>query len=967
MESIKYRFVSFKSSLFLTVASLLFSVFLVAQQSSTSIGISLVQAETKASELAGIVAKNIGPSVFSGRVTDLDVNPDNTNEFYVAYATGGLWFTSNNGSSYQSLFDQEASITIGDIAVDWKSGYIIVGTGEQNSSRSSYAGNGIYLSKDKGKTWTHLGLDETHHTGKVMIDPTNPKRWYVAALGHLYTHNPERGVFITEDEGATWKKTLFINDSTGVIDMTIDPQSPNIVYASAWERTRKAWNFKGAGAASGIYKSIDSGRSWTLVTKNNNGFPSGEGNGRIGLDVSVKDGKTYLYAVIDNNARKPVEIKVPAKGKTTKEELLKLTKEEFLKLEDAKLKLFLSENGIPDKYTVKEVKSLVEKNKITVENIAKFNDNANSQLFDTPVIGAEVYVSEDGGATWRKTHKGYLDDVYFSYGYYFGQIRCTPNEPQTIYIYGVPMIRSTDGGATWTAINGDNVHVDHHSLWVNPKNPSHLVNGNDGGVNISYDAGLNWLRTMSPALGQFYSVNVDYQKSYHVYAGAQDNGVWMGDHNYTFSKRWEMTGAYPYKNIMGGDGMQTQIDKRDNTTIYTGFQFGNYFRINKDKGDFTQITPSHDLGEQPYRWNWQTPILLSSYNDDILYMCSNFVHRSMNQGKDFATISPDLTNGGKAGNVPFGTITTIDESRLKFGLLYVGTDDGNVQMSRDGGSSWQDITKGLPANLYVSRVKASYHDQSTVYVSLNGYREDDFNSYLYISKDYGYNWENHSYAIPNEAVNVFKDDPKNDQILYVGTDRGVYISMDDGKTFEVLAGDMPKVPVHDVVVQEEANDLIIGTHGRSMYKISLDPIYELAKLKSPELAILGDYKIKYNSKWGKSSNQFAKPNNPSIEIEIFAKVGGKATLELYNAASQKLISQDVMLKSGYQTIKMPLEVTKTYSANLKKQYDSSEWSKENDLPENKETGINYLIVDKPYTIKLKSGKLEATKELSVTK
>ena len=657
--------------------------------------------------LNGIPFRSVGPTVFSGRVVDIAVSPDDPSHFYVAYASGGLWKTTNNGISFEPLFDHELVMTIGAIAVDWENQTIWVGTGEVNSSRSSYAGIGMYKSTDDGKTWQHMGLPETHHIGKVMIHPDAPNTVWVAALGHLYSPNEERGIFKTTDGGQTWTKTLFVNENTGAVDLVVDPLNANVLYAATWHRERRAWNFVESGSGTGIYKSTDAGQSWMLITKKNNGFPIGEGAGRIGLALYHQGDQSVLYASIDNYFRKPKED--PEPGKLTKDMLRTMSKEEFLALPKYQIEDYLKSYRFPRKYKVKSVLKMVEKEDIVPEDLVKYVEDANALLFDTPVKGLEVYASTDGGQSWSKRNEKSLDGVYFSYGYYFGTIRVAPQNPDKVYCLGVPVIKSEDGGKTFTNINGDNVHSDHHALWVNPERPGHLILGNDGGINISYDDGAHWNKCNTPAVGQFYYIAVDHQTPYHIYGGLQDNGTWGGPSSYKAATSWQASGKYPYDRVGGGDGMQVAVDTRNNKIIYVGSQFGNYFRLDRSSQKRTYITPKPNLGEAPYRWNWQAPIHLSIHNQAIFYMGSNFLHRSMNQGDDFKIISPDLTKGGLKGDVAFGTLTTIHESPLKFGLLYTGSDDGLVHLSKDGGHSWKNISKGLPEDLWVARVIASAH------------------------------------------------------------------------------------------------------------------------------------------------------------------------------------------------------------------------------------------------------------------
>ncbi len=468
---------------------------------------------TKNSIVKNISFQNIGPTIMSGRVVDLDVNADDPTEFYVAYASGGLWHTKNNGTTFKPVMDNAPSQNIGDIAVDWKSNTIWVGTGENNSSRSSYSGIGILKSSDGGDNWENIGLNDSHHIGRILINPDNTEEVLIAVIGHLYSPNQERGIFKTTDGGKTWTKSLFIDENTGVIDLVPSPDDFNVLYATSWERDRKAWNFNGSGKNSGIYKSTDGGINWTKITSDN-GFPSGEGLGRIGLAVNTND---ELYAILDNQFRREKEKEDGDKVVLLKKEDFQfMSAKEFLNLEADLLDSFLEDKGFPKKYDAGVVKKMVEDGQIDPIDLANYLIDANSMLFDTPVIGAEVYKSVNGGESWSKTHDDFLDGLVNSYGYYFGVIKTNPQHPEKVYIAGVPILRSDDGGKTFNSINGQNVHADHHAIWINPKNKNHLIIGNDGGVNISYDDGENWIKCNTPTVGQFYTVNVDYNEPYNV-------------------------------------------------------------------------------------------------------------------------------------------------------------------------------------------------------------------------------------------------------------------------------------------------------------------------------------------------------------------------------------------------------------------------------------------------------------------
>ncbi len=865
--------------------------------------------------------KNIGPSIMSGRVVDIDVNPNNPTEFYVGYASGGLWYTNNNGTSFTPVMDNSLTQNVGDIAVDWKTGTIWVGTGENNASRSSYAGIGLLKSTDKGKSWQQMGLEDSHHIGRIILNPSNPNEVVVGVTGHLYSPNEERGIFKTTDGGKTWNKTLFVSMDAGIIDVAMAPNNFNIQYAASWEKDRKAWDFVGNGNGSGIYKSTDGGTTWNKVSTPQSGFPTGEGVGRIGL--AVFDENT-VYAVHDSQFRRKKTNETEKKSEgLSKEDFKTMSVETFLKLEDKKLNEFLKTNGFQEKYRANNVKQLVESGTVKPIDIANYLEDANSMLFDTPVVGAEVYRSEDGGKTWKKRNEKYIDDLFYSYGYYFAQIAVDPNNKDKVYLAGVPIIKSDDGGKTYTSINGDNVHSDHHSIWIDPNMSGHIVNGNDGGVNISYDDGAHWIKNNTPSVGQFYYINVDNEEPYNVYGGLQDNGVWVGAHNSEENTEWHQNGHYPWKSIMGGDGMQVQIDSRNHNIVYTGYQFGNYYRLDLEKDKQTYIQPKHELGETPYRFNWQTPILLSSHNQDIIYLGGNKLHRSMNQGDDWETMSGDLTNGGKEGNVAYGTLATISESPFKFGLIYTGSDDGLVQVTQNGGNSWELLNPtgtNKPSELWVSRVVASQHKKERVYVTLNGYRWDDFTPYIYMSNDYGKTWKNIANNIPVSPVNVIIEDPTNENILFVGTDNGVYVSFDQGATWEAFSEGLPKVAVHDLKIQAKAKHLLVGTHGRSIYKADIGNLQQMKTSDlNKNLVVFKVEDINHSGRWGNSWSSWSKPSTPGIDLTFYTTKSGDFTSKVLTDDGIEVSQAQIQADKGFNVLSYDVAFSKAgKSAFLKK-------------------------------------------------
>ncbi len=946
-----------KSTLF-TLVTLFFFSFSFAQPPATTAAellqaLEQKEALTKNSLVKNISFTSIGPTVMSGRVVDLDVNPNDPNEFYVAYASGGLWYTNNNGTSFTPVMDNAPTQNMGDIAVDWKNGTIWVGTGENNASRSSYSGIGVLKSTDKGETWQNMGLHDSHHFGRIIINPNNPDEVLAAVIGHLYSPNEMRGIYKTTDGGKTWNKTLYINEETGVIDLEADPNNFNVMYATSWQKDRKAWHFEGSGEGSDIYKSTDAGNTWTKISVKGSGFPTGKGVGRIGL--AVYDANT-VYAFLDNQDLRPASTRSKTNGILTKDDFKNMTVAQFMALENSTLNRFLRENNFQEKYRAENVKQMVSGGTVKPEDLAKYLEDANAMLFDTPVIGAEVYKSTDGGKTWKRTHDDFLDDIYYSYGYYFGEIRVAQYNPDFIYLLGVPLVMSSDGGKTFEAIDAPNVHVDHHALWVNPLRQGHLVNGNDGGVNITFDYGKSWLKANSTPVKQVYALQVDKQNPYNVYAGSQDNGVWVGPSNYTYSTHWQNTGKYPYQELLGGDGMYIEVDERNPNIVYTGFQFGNYYRIDRVSNNYTYIQPKHELGESPYRFNWQTPILLSKHNQDILYYGGNKLMRSMNQGDDYTAISPDLTKGGKKGNVAYGTLTSIDESPFQFGLLYAGSDDGLLHVTHNGGGSWEKISNSFPQDLWVSRVIASQHKKERVYVTLNGYRWDDFKPYVYVSEDYGKTWKSINGNLPLSPVNVIREDPANENILYLGTDNSAFVTLNRGESWERFSANLPSVAVHDLRIQAEAKDLVLGTHGRSIYKTNIAMLQEMtpSKLNEP-LIVFEVEKVRHSPRWGSSWSSWRDPFEPATTVSFYAGNPGDATITVKTAKGATLYSNTLQVEKGFQSYAYDLAITENgRNAYLKENKDAKM---------DKSSNGKYYLPKGNYTVEVTLNGVKKSREL----
>ena len=858
------------------------------------------QALEAASPFKGLKWRSVGPIVQGGRVVDVESVAGDPHRFYVAYASGGLWHTRNNGFTFEPLTDQLSTTIMGDIAVDPNNPDVLwIGSGENNSSRSSYGGMGVFKSTDTGKTWTNVGLGDTDRIGRIRIDPRDSDRVYVASAGKLYTPGGQRGIYRTTDGGKTWKEVLKGGKETGFIELVMHPKKPDILYAASWERSRTPWNFVEGGEGSAIWKTTDGGDTWEKIV---NGIPQHAEVGRIGLTISLSN-PDVLYASVDNQAPLDADEQLMG-GPLSAKRLQNMSKETFLAHGEQMIEGFIQGNDLDTDLDAKTLIKMLESNELTMEQLRAELSDANANLFNREIKGLEIYRTNDGGATWNKTHEGPVRDVVYSYGYYFGQLEVDPKNTEKLYVLGVPLVTSDDGGKTFYGINHPTVHVDHQSFWIDPNYPNRVITGNDGGIDISYDYGKTFRKMDAQAVGQFYTIAVDMAQPYNIYGGKQDNGTLKG------SSRSNPEDGESWIRINGGDGMYVNIDPRDSKTVYSGYQFGFYMRMDPD-GSRTNVRPRDKLGEPSLRYNWNTPVRLSKHNPDIVYFGANKLFRSMDKGEHWDAISGDLTTSQKRGDVPFATITTIDESPLKFGHIWVGTDDGHVHVTKDGGVNWDRVSGRLPDDRWVSRVVASRIDVNRAYVTLNGYRNDDITAYVYRTDNNGKNWKDISKGLPEEAVNVIVEDPVNDNILYVGTDRGVYVSLDTGASWSSLQAGLPNVPVHDLVVHPRDRELVAGTHGRSAWVVDVLPLQEYtAEVSAKDLHVFPAKDLQYSRRYQRTPNQwfFTPDDIPSHEVYFHAKAAGNGSYEVLDSKGRVLKEESFDISKGINYLKWTIDV-----------------------------------------------------------
>jgi photosystem II stability/assembly factor-like uncharacterized protein len=773
--------------------------------------------------LKNLKFRAIGPATMGGRTDDFAVVESDPRIIYAGTAGGGLFKTINGGVTWQGIWEDQPNPSIGDVTLAPSNPSIVyVGTGEANNRQSSSWGDGVYKSMDGGATWKHLGLKETHHIGRIAVHPTDPDTVYVAALGDLWGPNKERGVFMSKDGGATWNQTLIINEDTGVSDIAIDPQSPNIVYAAAYERRRTVFGYNGGGPGGGIYRSTDGGLHWTKLGTAGvgRGLPAGD-YGRCAIDIYRKN-SNVVYVLIEH------------------------------------------------------------------------------------ATAGGVYRSEDKGATW--THQSDTNPRPS----YFSQLRVDPNNDLKLWMGGVNIYMSEDAGKTWSQDRFRDVHSDNHGIWIDPNNSDHVLSGNDGGIWETMDSGRNWRHIDNIALGQFYEVAFDFQKPYHVCGGLQDNYSWCGPSSSTQSVG---IGNTDWITVQGGDGFYNRIDPVDPNIIYAESQDGSLSRRDLKTSEAKSIRPQepNDKAER-YRFQWNSPLMISAHDHNTIYYGGNHLFKSTDRGDTWTVLGEDLTTNAKRdemailgrkidkgsgvlsrddGVADWPCITSIAESPVKAGVLWVGTDDGNVQMSRDDGKTWTNVVShvlGLPKMSYVSRIEPSHTEAGTAYVTFDNHRNADYSIYVFATKNYGDSFVKLSNGIPPEAgtVHVIREDPTNPNLLFAGTEFGIYVTFDKGANWHHMKNGLPTVPVFDIQIHPRDHDLILATHGRSVW--IMDNISALEKwddkVTTADVKILGggrpgiEWKMANYRGFEGQSNFFAANAPTGVMIDYFLKTAGPVQVKI---------------------------------------------------------------------------------------
>ena len=885
-------------------------------------------------DLGQLALRELGPASMGGRVIGLAVDEQRPAKFYVATASGGLWKTVNNGTTFTPLFQNQAVMSIGAVAIEAKnSEHIWLGTGEANNRNSTSYGNGVYYSADGGKTWKHKGLAKTLHVGRIAIRPDDPKTVFVAAVGSLWGPNPERGLYRTRDGGETWKLVLKKDDRTGATEVRIDPENPDIVYCALYERQRDAFDgnhpAKRWGPGSGLYKSSDGGDSWKQMRK---GLPTCD-IGRVSMDIYRKDPR-LVYALIETEkiGMRPEGAPEPKKGKrgtalmgignTGADEQggAKLTQVSEggpsytagLRSGDVVLELagegttsyaemlaVLREQRANDKQPVKVLRD----GKLLSFEIT-FGDRSaqggrgggNSRTPFADRIGGQVanrsksqgpqgfecgglFLSKDRGESWERINS------INPRPYYFSQVRVDPSDNQRIYICGIQFHWSFDGGKSFKSrskqITMANVHVDYHALWVDPKNGKHLLLGCDGGVNLTYDRCRNWETLENLAIGQAYHAVADTQRPYWIYAGFQDNGSW-GSPSAT-RRREGITNADVFK-IGGGDGFVCRVDAEEPQVVFSESQGGNIGWRNLITGARGRVSKMRDRN-----WNWNTPFILSQFNSRTLYYGGSKLYRSSDRGRHAQAISASLVRKVPKGAKPSArpSLSSISESPRKPSILWVGTDDGKLWVTKDGGKVWSDVSDKLTAELpgkkamWISSVHASAHADGRAYVCVDGHRSNDRASYVFVSEDFGQHWKSLAAGLPASAASLrcLRDDRKNGELLFLGAETGLFFSLDRGQTWQRMDKRFPAVAVHDFDVQQREQHLIVATHGRGVWAIDLRPLRALTAKNRKATQYLvepGDVLRLVQRNQAKQGQRFFAIANPRAEARIYYHLGKDA-------------------------------------------------------------------------------------------
>ncbi len=702
--------------------------------------------------IKALTFRSIGPANMGGRISDLAVVEKKPATFYAATGTGGLFKTTNMGTTWTPVFDKEAVASIGAVALWQKNPDVVwVGTGEANSRNSSSWGKGVYRSQDGGANWKCMGLEATSAIARVVTDPGDSNTVYVAALGRLWGENAERGVFRTKDGGKTWTHVLKVDAHTGAVDLVMDPGDPRILYAAMYARRRSAFSYSAGGETGGIFKSTDGGETWAKLT---NGLPAR--TGRIGLNIYRKNPK-IVYAVVESDA------------------------------------------------------------------------GGRLSAFEEASREGGVFRSDDAGASWKRL------SPFAPRAFYFSQIRVQPDDSTRVYLCGTDLYFSDDGGVTFKSGGAKNIHPDCHALWIDPSDGNHVIVGNDGGVYMSFDRIATWRFLNNLAIGEFYNLAADFREPfYHVYGGLQDNQSWGGPSR-TLLDAESFDGSQgagqavdQWAVLGGGDGFHVAVDPTNPDLVYYESQGGEILRHDLRSGRDRSLKPAENEGETQFRFNWNTPFLISPHDPSVLYMGGQYVFKLTEHGDRWQKVSPDLTTldlkkayAGGSGAEMHCTVVSLTESALRAGQLWAGTDDGKVWMTQDGGKVWSDLTgniKGVPANLYVSRVEASHIDPNTAFVSFDGHRSDVFAPFVFVTHDLGRTWTSIAGDLPKDfTVKVIRQDLANADLLFAGTEFGLFFTFDGGKKWMPLKNGLPTVAVDDILIHARERDLIVATHGRSIW------------------------------------------------------------------------------------------------------------------------------------------------------